>query len=591
MKTPGVAMIEYEDGERQLIDLRAEKFRDCVEGDESERDDDSLEGDDDVNDFSLIKKGAVIELLWPYVNIYFEAKIVSFCPLEEEKKQNVTKSKSMQDKCVDKNNTEMKRPHAENNEMKKRDAVNINEPEKKSNKTKRSKRQAGSNEFQDCSEGKLNYNKILVRQRIDKEEQNRQSPQSQMSTRSMACNGINDDELVTKPYVKSDTEKTELRETCEKKGELARNRFDKGKGNISLLEKDDNVEPDEVLASESVAPPAKSKYKPDTYLLPEVKSNKRPRDKDDGRDHEKQSNVTDTTRTKRSRKGAQEPLLTAKKQEEDALASDSSSYRTGPKDQKRSVIRITVKADEFLNPHTKPEATETVSTDRESTPLKPRPQPPPCYPDKAERRGKRDKKSSIRASSPLGTGNGSDVMSSTSLEECHSPHQSDRMSDKQLSNKKGSNNENNLLRDSSFAAGKDDSVMKKRKNGKDSAEKNYSRTAGLSRILRKKKCSVEHDEYLKSINSDNDSSRSGKIGNSSEKPPERIGQGVPLFNEPDEEFGSDVNESESDLSDDEIRQTAAGLDFEKMWRLKLDQTSEKLKSRRALGGYIDVKKR
>eukprot|EP00804_Cyclotella_cryptica_P027176 CCRYP_016083-RA/>CCRYP_016083-RA protein AED:0.16 eAED:0.43 QI:0/0/0/0.66/0.5/0.33/3/0/949 len=83
-RVPGVALIEYEDGERQLVDLTREKFRAYVVGDESEREDDSGGGDAvEDNDFSLVKRGATIELLWPYVDIYFEAKIVSWTPLKE----------------------------------------------------------------------------------------------------------------------------------------------------------------------------------------------------------------------------------------------------------------------------------------------------------------------------------------------------------------------------------------------------------------------------------------------------------------------------------------------------------------------------
>ena len=58
--TPGVAVIEYDDGERQTIDLLQEKFRSWMDGSDDERDDDSLNGDDDVNNFDLIHGGAMI---------------------------------------------------------------------------------------------------------------------------------------------------------------------------------------------------------------------------------------------------------------------------------------------------------------------------------------------------------------------------------------------------------------------------------------------------------------------------------------------------------------------------------------------------
>jgi hypothetical protein len=61
--TPGVAVIEYDDGERQTIDLLQEKFRSWMEISDDERDDDSVTGDDDVNNFDLIFPGAMIELL------------------------------------------------------------------------------------------------------------------------------------------------------------------------------------------------------------------------------------------------------------------------------------------------------------------------------------------------------------------------------------------------------------------------------------------------------------------------------------------------------------------------------------------------
>ena len=603
-------MIEYEDGERQLIDLRAEKFRDCVEGDESERDDDSLEGDDDVNDFSLIKKGAVIELLWPYVNIYFEAKIVSFCPLQEgEEKPNVAKSKrgvreeASVDEFVGNGEKETKRPHAKNET---KEHHSVNELDRKSKKTKKSMGSARSNEIQNYGEEKLDDAKTSARQISDEEKhRHTQSPQSKRSTRSMECHGNSDVEQITKPHDKSDSNETKVRKTADKKGELARNLLVTEKRERSIVEKDENIKPDDRLVSESTVPPAKSKGKSDD-VLQEAKSKKRPREKDEERDRAKTDDLVDIAILKRSRKEARELLLTQKKQKEDALASSSSSHQNKPlkgseadltvskeKDElKGSNIEAAKKANELPHPHTKPHSKVL----RKPIPPPPPTPPPPLHdPDnKMERRGKRDKKvakSSLSANSPLGTKNDSDMMSSASRPGGHSLHQGDcsraKVSNSKSSNKKGS------LSGAPSATGKDHSKMKKSKNRRNDSAKSTSRTAGLSNTLTRlsaKKCSIENDEYLKSINSDDETSEISKVEYCSEKPPERVGHGVPLFNEPEDEFDSDVDESESDLSDDEIRQTAAGLDFEKIWRMKLNQTSEMLKSRRAFGGYVDVKR-
>lgn len=79
---PGAALVEYSDGERQLVDMTKETFRAYIEGDGSGR----TEDDPDVNDFSLIKEGAKLELLWPYAKIYFGAKVLLWTPLEEDKR-------------------------------------------------------------------------------------------------------------------------------------------------------------------------------------------------------------------------------------------------------------------------------------------------------------------------------------------------------------------------------------------------------------------------------------------------------------------------------------------------------------------------
>ena len=76
-ESSGAALIEYKDGEKCLIDLTKETFRSYIEGDGSERSDD----DADVNDFGLVYQGAMIEVLWPHINMYFGAKVLSWTPL------------------------------------------------------------------------------------------------------------------------------------------------------------------------------------------------------------------------------------------------------------------------------------------------------------------------------------------------------------------------------------------------------------------------------------------------------------------------------------------------------------------------------
>jgi len=79
--TPGVAVIEYEDGERATVDMKIEKFRDYRDASDTERDDDSVNGDDDVNNFALLAEGDWIEILWRHTNMYFPCKIISWAPL------------------------------------------------------------------------------------------------------------------------------------------------------------------------------------------------------------------------------------------------------------------------------------------------------------------------------------------------------------------------------------------------------------------------------------------------------------------------------------------------------------------------------
>lgn len=84
--TAGVAVIEYEDGEREMIDMQLEKFRGYrPDSSDDERDDDTVDGDDDVNNFALIAEGEWIEILWRHTNMYFPCQVVTWTPLRARK--------------------------------------------------------------------------------------------------------------------------------------------------------------------------------------------------------------------------------------------------------------------------------------------------------------------------------------------------------------------------------------------------------------------------------------------------------------------------------------------------------------------------
>ncbi|KAL3810410.1 hypothetical protein ACHAXA_007038 [Cyclostephanos tholiformis] len=79
----GVAVIEYEDGEREMVDMEGEIFRRYHEESDGEDDgnDDTADGDVDGNDYGLIVQGEWIEILWRHANIYFPCKIISWTPV------------------------------------------------------------------------------------------------------------------------------------------------------------------------------------------------------------------------------------------------------------------------------------------------------------------------------------------------------------------------------------------------------------------------------------------------------------------------------------------------------------------------------
>jgi hypothetical protein len=137
-----------------------------------------------------------------------------------------------------------------------------------------------------------------------------------------------------------------------------------------------------------------------------------------------------------------------------------------------------------------------------------------------------------------------------------------------------------------------DENIKKKKNdkGKKTADDNATSCTGSSTFARfaekKYSYSVEDDEYLKSIQSTDEDNKPESNDEEllSDTPPERIGQGVPLFNEPEDEFSSDISDYESDVSEEEIRQTAEAMDFERIWRMKLDERSSEILKQK---GIID----
>ncbi len=90
-------MIEYEDGEREMVDMKMEKFRSYQDSDdEGDRDDDTADGDDDVNNFSLVIQGEWIEILWKHAGLYFPCKVISWTPLPPKKSlpKEITKKRA-----------------------------------------------------------------------------------------------------------------------------------------------------------------------------------------------------------------------------------------------------------------------------------------------------------------------------------------------------------------------------------------------------------------------------------------------------------------------------------------------------------------
>ena len=75
-----VAVIEYDDGETELVNMTNEKYRPY---NEEHDDDDMLYMDVDdryESDTSLLIVGEKIEILWKYAKMYFPCKIISYVP-------------------------------------------------------------------------------------------------------------------------------------------------------------------------------------------------------------------------------------------------------------------------------------------------------------------------------------------------------------------------------------------------------------------------------------------------------------------------------------------------------------------------------
>ena len=92
-----VAVIEYDDGEREMVDMAHETFRAYRDDDEDDDDEDDIHDDNNVsrrgkkrqkkitidvdptmNDYSLLTPGNNIEILWKHANMYFPCKVITW---------------------------------------------------------------------------------------------------------------------------------------------------------------------------------------------------------------------------------------------------------------------------------------------------------------------------------------------------------------------------------------------------------------------------------------------------------------------------------------------------------------------------------
>ncbi len=79
-KMPGIAVVQYEDGEEEMVDMKKEKFKECSESENPEADG----GEREIygQDFNLLFEGAMIRIMWHHADLGFDCKIISWVPLE-----------------------------------------------------------------------------------------------------------------------------------------------------------------------------------------------------------------------------------------------------------------------------------------------------------------------------------------------------------------------------------------------------------------------------------------------------------------------------------------------------------------------------
>ncbi len=125
----GVAVIEYEDGEREMVDLKMETFRSCRDSDdEGDKDDDTVHVDGDINNFSLVVQGEWIDILWKHAGLYFPCKIISWTPIPAKKSlpKEISKKRTYQN-VTPKQSTRPKLPQCK--EKSKRQSMEISKKE------------------------------------------------------------------------------------------------------------------------------------------------------------------------------------------------------------------------------------------------------------------------------------------------------------------------------------------------------------------------------------------------------------------------------------------------------------------------------
>lgn len=78
---PGIAVIQYEDGEEEMVDMKKEKFKECSESENADGD----VGEREIygQDFNLLSEGAMIRIMWHHADLGFDCKIISWVPLDD----------------------------------------------------------------------------------------------------------------------------------------------------------------------------------------------------------------------------------------------------------------------------------------------------------------------------------------------------------------------------------------------------------------------------------------------------------------------------------------------------------------------------